>query len=218
MIFDGRKRSAWQSFHGRSERDQLTVLPGSFNFRVDPGDSNPGMTGERAELMEVIPSLYHYEDALEQTIWIAFETKFPALYFEPNTPSAWNFIFQLHESGAQFQSPFALRVNAYKQPYLDLSIYGGDPYNATRRDIPLTLSVIRDHWYRFMFKLVLSPTGGLVKPWINGVPGNPVVTPTLYEGRGVYPKLGFYRGLSQNNMRVTHRRFRIARTRAGLAL
>lgn len=209
VLFNGEYRGNWATaFHGKSEAEQLArIVARGWQFTVHPGDVCPKMSGERAELWTPDAKL-----SLGRECWIAWETNFPSggVFY----PGGWNHVFQLHESGPDFQSNLAVRVSNYgAAPYLEASMYGGDPLNAERLDLRMEPGVLTfDHWYQFVLRLRFSPDDlGECEGWLDGNRfAREADWPTMYEGRGVYPKLGFYRGPTDGVSMVVHRNFKIA--------
>jgi hypothetical protein len=208
ILFNGTKRANWApAFHGLSEADQLTFKDGgTAKFVVRPGDVAPRMSGERAEVYVADANL-----PIGRECFIAWETLFPTAFVL--NPGGWNFFFQLHESGQEFQSNLAMRVNYYGlHPFLEASLYGGDPAAPDRVDVPVTDGLVLNKWYEFVLRLRLVPSSlGFLEGWVNGQRFSPMIErATTYVGRGVYPKLGYYRGAAESRTEIWHRRFKIA--------
>jgi hypothetical protein len=161
-------------------------------FLVGPGDDPLGASGERAEVMA------YTGERSGKVSWWKWSTLFPRGFTVGR--HWWNVFTQWHHSGDSGIPPIQFAVDNYgRRPMLRLIVNGGHLYGdrgSFQRDYSLG-PLRRGRWLTFVFHVKWSPQrrGGFVEVWRNGrkVVGLKRV-PTLYYGRFVYVKQGFYRG------------------------
>lgn len=206
ILFDGRSRSRWSNFHGKSEAQQLQLLGDGFGFIVRPGDVYG--SGERAELMASSASLPF---PIGRDVWMGLETTFPA-DFLAKAGTNWNIFAQLHQTGPSGSPNVDYSVDTTSgDEILELTVRGGDVAAPVKASYGFGV-LERDKPYRVVTRVRWGPDKmGFIEAWVNGERICPLVeTPTLYIAQGVYLKHGFYRGAWNQITRVVHRKAVVA--------
>jgi hypothetical protein len=195
--FETGNLSQWTAAQAK-EQSRITVQSNvvrqgryAARFEVRPGDSNVAGSGsgERAEVF-ISPSTTNGVEGQEQ-YW-AWSTFFPADFDAPRVGS-WNAFTQFHHAGPVGQANIYFAVSEMK--WLTLRVFGGSFEKPARSDFVLA-RLQPGRWYDFVFHVKWSSSArmGFVEVWVNRLR---VVrrtrAATLYAGRAVYLKQGYYR-------------------------
>jgi hypothetical protein len=165
-------------------------------LEVRPGDTIPGMPGERADVAYAGPT--GIEPGRSQ--WWAWSTRTAPSY----RPSAWDALMDLHSTNGAFGTNVAISVgNATNK--LMLAVSGGDAPNPSSLPAPMwrpLAKLVPGKRYDFELGVRWSsdPHVGWVELWLNGarvVPHTHVAT--LWRGQSAYPKLANYRSSGAAN-------------------
>jgi hypothetical protein len=159
-------------------------------LEVRPGDTIPGMPGERADVAYAGPTGI----APGRSEWWAWSTRTAADY----RPSDWNALMDLHSTDGAFGTNVAISVGNATNMIM-LAVSGGDLPNPKSLPAPLwrpLAKLVAGKRYDFELGVRWSSDRrvGWVEVWVNGVR---VVrrthAATLWRGLSAYPKLANYR-------------------------
>lgn len=170
-------------------------------FEVRSGDSNVAGSGsgERAEVLISTSTTEGFEGREQYWAW---STYFPADFDAPK--GSWNAFTQFHHVGGLGQVNIHFAVSKMKT--LTLRVIGGSLSRPLRRDFVLA-PLKRGRWYDFVFhvKWSSSSRAGFVEVWVNrSRVVRRTATPTLYAGKDVYLKQGYYRQAHKGTTVVYH--------------